>query len=232
MSEPYRLIPLLLSKIVWIVLAITFLAVICFRILKGHTEQFGVDVDSAISLLATLNIIRFSIYLKDPKGQPELTIETISSVLGKGLHTKILNLAFVFLAFLALWAAVRDAGLATVEILQSSWLVSKYISSLLDSFSLLLVSFLSLSFLDLMKKTLDEPNAADKNTIQILLKTGIIAVLISLLELLPQITNIALYQGWTVIPNSTYLLPVILSVIIGSLVALVSTFYHLRARTD
>lgn len=188
----------------------------------------GLDLHGWLSLFVTIGLISFVVMMK--KNAKSLT-EYYVSIAGDRSKAIVPNTIFLLVSFLAVWSAVRHVGSAFIQILQFGWKIPTFISILSDVLSLVLVTFLAFTLVELVNLALISQK---KDTIPKLVQTGIIALLIALLQLVPQITNITLYKGWIYILDSgssvftIYLLPIVTAVIVASLAILVLVYSRLR----
>lgn len=179
----------------------------------------SIDFDSVVALVATLVIIALSLHFRSPK-QKGIGAYT-RDVLGGRPYLVILNVVFLGISFLAVWSSIRAIGFGFLYMLRFEWSVPAFILNLMDDFGLILIAFLAMTLFDLTKKHSSKGLATSD-----VIKTGIIAVVIALLQLLPQITMDSTYNNWVVYePGSPYLLVIITAITVASLFILSLAYY-------
>ncbi|MHB8566240.1 MAG: hypothetical protein ACYC7D_03495 [Nitrososphaerales archaeon] len=125
--------------------------------------------------------------------------------LGSRVDVAILNTGFLLADALAFWAFVRNAGLTMIHLLDFQMAAPKILVDLSDVIGFALIIFLSYTLIEISKQAfppgeIHKPNAESAkdgvSIIQRMLQTGIIALVIAILQILPSFSNASLYKGW------------------------------------
>ena len=205
-----------------------------FTTVTSNTEKSFASLDFhsilalffTILLIGSASIIR--LYYSRP---PKSTLAYFHEIFGNRSYSIILNFVFLSIGFIAFWSAIRRLGLNLIDILQFTWSVPNLILDLMGTIGLALIAFLSLTIVGLIKEMFDTDGSRSIQP-QRLVSTAIIAVLIALLQVSPQITDPDLYYHWINAPNSTYLLITITSVMVASIAILSFLYYHLPEKSQ
>ena len=174
------------------------------------------DIAGFISLAVTLLILWLIWHIPNPSIKPpeprNSLLNNLRNYLGEDRDISILNAIFILAGFLALLATVRKLLLTSVLLLEDQWNVAGVITSISDVLSISLLLFIILTLVDLTKAT--KKKSEGHFLVPKLLEVGIIALVIALLQFIPQFTEYSLYENWLSTP---YSLPTLLIIVISGI---------------
>ena len=139
----------------------------------------------------------------------------------------ILNVVFMVVGFIALWADVRQAGLGFVNLLEFDLLAPTVFTDLSNIIGFGLIIFLAYTLVDVAKKAFparDEEGSRDRDAVVTkMIQSAIIAFVIGIIQVLPSFTYPPLYEGWDAI--SPYV-PILLLIVFSAAIFFLAFIYE------